>query len=289
MPRVSICIPFHNAERTLLGAVRSVFAQTFLDWELILFNDGSTDGSPDIARAIHDSRVRLVMSTRRMGLVRALNRLALLARGEYLARMDADDAMHPDRLTRQVAYLDANPRVDVVGSAAYVVDGAGRVGGVRRHSAPLLEWRNVLRHGPLMHPTVTGRTEWFRQHPYNESFPRAEDRELWCRTWTESVFGHIAEPLLFYTDAPGATRKYAESCRSEVRIWRKYGPGAVGRGGTAALIARSCAKPLAYSAIAAAGFEELLLKRRNAPLTSAQEREAQRALRVIAATVVPRT
>src|SRR5688572_8039312 len=110
-PCVTVGIPFLNGKRTLVDAVRSVFAQTFTDWELILMDDGSTDGSADLVRGIDDPRVRLVSDGVNRGLCDRLNQIASLAQGRYLARMDADDLMHAQRLERQVAYLNRHADV----------------------------------------------------------------------------------------------------------------------------------------------------------------------------------
>ena len=115
--RVTIGIPFYNAKHTLADAIRSVFAQTFQDWELILADDGSTDGSAEIARMVDDPRVTVISDGMNRGLPYRLNKITELARADYIARMDADDLMHPERLTLQVQYLDANPAVDVVSTA----------------------------------------------------------------------------------------------------------------------------------------------------------------------------
>src|SRR5690242_8874277 len=133
--RIAIGLPFLNAASTLMSAVRSIFAQSFEDWELILMDDGSSDGSLELARQIRDSRVRVVSGGGTIGLSRRLNEIAQLATCDRLARMDADDIMHPERLERQSAHLDANPEVDVLGSAAYVLDEDGCVAGIRGHPA----------------------------------------------------------------------------------------------------------------------------------------------------------
>ena len=102
---VTIGIPFLNARRTLADAVRSVFAQTHGDWELLLVDDGSTDGSSDVVRQLLDPRVRLLADGVTLGLCARLNQIAAAARGAYLARMDADDLMHPERIARQLEHL----------------------------------------------------------------------------------------------------------------------------------------------------------------------------------------
>lgn len=285
---ISVGIPFFNAGDTLFEAIRSVFAQTVEDWELILFDDGSTDGSAAIARGIADSRVRVCGWEQNQGLPSCLNEIAALARGEYLARMDADDVMHPLRLERQVRFLEANPGVDLVGSAAYIIDGAGKPVGMRGEVAPPASVGKLLRKNLILHPAILGRTRWFRENPYDPDYLRSEDHELWCRTSGRTAFGHIAEPLLLVRNAAqGAVRKYAESCRSDRRIFWKYGPEAVGWVPTAALIAGAWLKPAVYGLAARLGWEAWVLRRRNDPISERQVEEAEEVLRSLAETRVP--
>ncbi|HZZ80116.1 MAG TPA: glycosyltransferase family A protein, partial [Gemmataceae bacterium] len=142
--QVSIGIPFLNAKRLLADAVRSVFAQTCTDWELILIDDGSTDGSLDIVRDIHDPRVRLVSDGTNRGLCARLNQMVSLANGVYFARMDADDLMHPERIERQVAHLQANPQIDVLDTATYTVNDDLTPLGVRGDAPLDVRFESVL-------------------------------------------------------------------------------------------------------------------------------------------------
>ncbi|HWN13623.1 MAG TPA: glycosyltransferase family A protein, partial [Candidatus Dormibacteraeota bacterium] len=119
---VTIGIPFRNARRSLATAVRSVFAQTHHDWELLLIDDGSTDGSIEVVRRLDDPRVRLLGDASHRGLCTRLNQIAAMARGTYLARMDADDVMHPERVERQLALLQTDPSVDLVDTATFTMD-----------------------------------------------------------------------------------------------------------------------------------------------------------------------
>ena len=282
-PRITIGLPFHNAESTLLDSIRSIFAQTFQSWELILYDDGSTDGSLAIAQSISDDRVRVLSEARNRGLVAALNRIPHLARGEYLARMDADDLMHPDRLARQVEFLDRHPQACIVGTGAYVIDGAGRPIGIRGQMPPDMSDYGLLRVNPVLHPTVTGRTAWFQANPYDPAFPRSEDHELWCRIAGRTRLEHLNHPLMFIRNANlRQTGKYAASCRSDVLIYRKYGPARIGHWRTARLVAQARVKPLVYSLAVRAGVEAKVLAMRNQPLTVEQAAEAIATLEYIA-------
>ncbi len=197
-PLLTVGLPFRNAETTLDAAIRSVVAQTQVDWELILLDDGSTDGSRAVAETwLNDPRIRLVADDAHRGLATRLNQITQAANGQYLARMDADDEMCPDRLMKQVQFLAENPTVDVMGSWAYLADETGRITGVRKVAAHAKPIRLAL-FGYFIHPTVMGRTGWFRTNPYDEHAGWVADYELWLRTYTTSRFAVLPEPLLVY-------------------------------------------------------------------------------------------
>ena len=115
-PRVSILLPFFNAEQTLGPAIRSIIQQSYPHWELILIDDGSTDHSLEKAKRFDDSRIKIVADGRNLKLPRRLNQGVKISRGRYIARMDADDVTYPDRIETQLQFLERNPQIDVVAS-----------------------------------------------------------------------------------------------------------------------------------------------------------------------------
>src|SRR5690606_35730807 len=127
-----IGLPFADNLPTLELALKSVFAQTEPAWELLLVDDGSTDGSAALAIALADPRVRLLGDGRRRGLAARLNEINQTARAPLVARMDADDQMHPERLARQLAAMEADPGLDLLGSDMIVLDACGLSAGRRR-------------------------------------------------------------------------------------------------------------------------------------------------------------
>jgi glycosyltransferase involved in cell wall biosynthesis len=285
---VTIGIPFLNARPTLPDAVRSVLAQTFADWELLLVDDGSSDGSLDWARTIRDERITVVSDGVNRGLVARLNLIAGLARGKYLARMDADDLMHPRRLEEQVRFLEANPRVEVIDTAACTIDEHNAPIGIRGDGPLDCDVRAVLRSGLLIHPAVMGRTSWFRGNPYHARFVWAEDHELWVRTCRRSAFDRLQEPLLFYRESlAGNLGNYLRGARTVRAILRLYGPGTIGYGPTAGLIACSCLKSLTYWTLTKLGRQGRLIRARTRPLSAAESTAAGEALRVILQTRMP--
>lgn len=286
---VSIGIPFRNARRFLAMAVRSVFAQTYDDWELLLIDDGSTDSSTEVVRHLDDPRVRLVADGSHRGLCARLNQIATMARGTYLARMDADDVMHPERIERQLALLRTDPTVDLVDTATFTVDDDLTPLGIRGDRLLDARPEAVLRDGLLIHPTVTGRAEWFRRHPYDPVFVRAEDRELWIRTCGTTRFARLCQPLFFYREGPaGNLGNYLHTERTVREILRRYGPPLVGARRTRLLVMRSRLKAMAYRLGTGLGLQGRLIGRRNRRLGTAELREGRRVLAAILATRVSR-
>jgi hypothetical protein len=197
-PRVTVGISFFNSEATIAYAIESVLGQEFQDFELLLVNDGSTDGSAEAVRPYVDGqRVRLLNDGRNLGLAPRLNEISELACGRYLARMDADDIMHAARLRRQVEYLDAHPDVDLVGTGAYFIDTDYSI--IEQRSTRHVHLCRKFSYLQLFHPTVTGRLEWFRANLYSDQFLRCEDTELWLRAGGGPNIHCIDEALLYYS------------------------------------------------------------------------------------------
>ena len=124
---MTIGLPFRNPGEHFIACIKSMLAQTLDNWKLIAVDDGSTDSSLELIRSVKDSRIRVISDGLALGLVDRLNQITAMADTEFLARMDADDIMHPERLATQCAYLESHPHIDVAGSATYVI---GNVDGV---------------------------------------------------------------------------------------------------------------------------------------------------------------
>lgn len=211
-PVVSVILPAFNAGPFVEAAVRSILVQTFRDFELILVDDGSTDGTGDILRRLagEDSRIRLVQRENR-GLVASLNEGLALARGKYIARMDADDISAPTRFERQVAYLEANHDVVLVGVRVWSMPSErwrGRVISGRRE----VSW-GLYFYCDVAHPGVMFRADIARIHGlrYDPEYDWAEDYRLWFEVAGYGFLDNLPQPLLFYRRHPGAvSRVHAE-------------------------------------------------------------------------------
>ena len=198
MIQVSIGIPFYNAQDFLEQAILSVLHQDYKSFELLLIDDGSTDKSLDIAYRFQDERIKVIHDGQNKGLSARLNELVALSKGEYFARMDADDIMFPQRISQQLAYLQQHNEVDVVGSSAVTIDIKNKITGIICYPEHPNNISNVIKHQCFIHPSIMAKRSWFIQNPYDEGAIRMEDYNLWMRTFSKYRFYNIAEPLLFY-------------------------------------------------------------------------------------------
>ena len=130
---VTIGMPFYNSGNYLRYSIISVINQTYQNWELLVINDGSTDNYREVIDSFHDEKIKIIDDGKNLGLPARLNQLTHLAKGYYYARMDADDIMRLDRITKQVDYMLKNPEIDVVGTMAYGIDGDNNMVGLSRH------------------------------------------------------------------------------------------------------------------------------------------------------------
>ncbi len=281
MPTVSIALSMHNAARTIEQALRSLLSQSYADWELILMDDGSRDDGLARAQRYADGRFRIVLDGQRRGLAARLNQAIELARGRYLARMDADDIAYPERLERQLAFLEAHPEVDLLGAGMMVFAGDGRPAGVydvrTTHEAICAR---PLSGFYLAHPTWMGRIEWFRKWRYDPICRKAQDQDLLLRAWRSSRYAALPEPLVGYRQDALSMRKswlgrYYFS-RAILRVTVSEGRLPAG----AAAIVLQLAKLMVDTLAIGTGVAGNLLRHRALPFPSA---EADRWRRVWAA------
>ena len=286
-PKVTIGLTFYNGALTLKDALSSIFAQTFQDWELVIVDDNSTDGSLEIVQSVKDPRVYVYRSEWRGGFVKCLNRTIGMAKGKYYARMDADDMMHPERLSKQIDYLEENKDVDLVDTGMYSMDQHANLKGVRNLNSIDYSPVNLLSRGLLCHATVLGHVEWFRRNTYDQKYLRAEDRELWCRTFEKSCFGRIKEPLYFVREGRVNVDNCLMSGKTERLIIKTYGPHLLGKRGPLKLITTSYMKSLAYEVFGVFGIHEILVNMRNKKLRNQDKLYASNIIEKILSTQVP--
>lgn len=200
-PLVSVILPVYNGAKYLEKALNSILDQTMPDFELIIVNDASTDESHTILEkfAQQDTRICLYINEINLGLPRTLNRCLELACGEYIARMDQDDISLPERLEKQVKFMQTHLDIDICGSWAKII--GNHEGEVWSYPCEHDEiYAKMLFNNYLIHPSVMMRTLAFRQHElfYDSSATRLEDYDLWSRALPLVRFANIPEPLLYY-------------------------------------------------------------------------------------------
>jgi glycosyltransferase involved in cell wall biosynthesis len=205
--KVSVVMPVYNAESTVFHALESLRAQSFRSMEIIVVNDGSTDGTLEILRS--QPGLKLLDHSHR-GIAPALNDGLAAARGDYIARMDADDLCHPERIEKQASFLDAFPNIGIVGCRVGFGGDRERQAGYAAH----VDWINSLIEpeeialnrfveSPFAHPSVLFRRELFEQFGAYRDGPFPEDYELWLRWMANGVkAGKVDEELVVWNDPP---------------------------------------------------------------------------------------
>ncbi len=206
-PRVTVLMSVYNSGRFLAGAVESILGQTLTDFEFVIVDDGSTDGSHEILEryAAANSRIVLLANEANIGLTRSLNRGLEVARGRYLARQDADDISLPQRLAMQVEYLDRNLSTGLVCAGIEVMDQQGRT--LARKIPPESDSRIkaelLIKNHVVWHTTVMVRLEEIRKAGgYDQSVRYAQDYDLWWRMGRFAVFGGLGEVLVRWRSNP---------------------------------------------------------------------------------------
>jgi glycosyltransferase involved in cell wall biosynthesis len=198
-PLVSVIMAMRNSATTVASAVRSIQLQTLQDWELIIFDDGSSDESASVVKAFNDSRIRIISEGFGAGLATRLNQAVALSRGDFIARMDADDVCFPDRLARQIDRLQREPELDLIGCGAVVFTSDARLVGEMRVGLTHEDiTAQPFRGFPLPHPSWCGRAEWFRRNPYDARMMKTQDQDLLLRTFKYSRFAALDDVLIGY-------------------------------------------------------------------------------------------
>jgi glycosyltransferase involved in cell wall biosynthesis len=269
-PLVSIAMPFFNAEHTIGASVRSILLQSHQNWELLLCDDGSTDASRELARAFDDPRIVVWGDRQRLQLGARLNECIEHARGDYVARMDADDIAYPLRLEKQLCFLENHPDVDLTGGWAVLFADAGAPVGKRADPAThrqIARW--PLYSFKLIHPTFMGKTSWFRRYRYRADAIRCEDHDLLFRARADSRFANLPEIVLGYRQSAIDLRK----CLRSRWMWSRCAARYLNRADRlrvgAVEVLKSCRDVLAVAARADTAW----LRARYAALTEEELRE----------------
>ena len=211
MPKVSIIMGAFNCANSIPVAIQSLQAQTFKDWELIICDDCSTDTTYDVILklAVEDSRIIVIRNEQNSRLAFSLNHCLQYAKGEYVARMDADDICFPDMLSVQVNFLDSNHKYNVVGGGVLLYDETGDHETLLNPEIPCVNY--MYKHIPFFHPTIMMRKDTYEDlggYVVASRTNRGQDMDLWFRFFARGFKGYnLQRPILRYHDSLADTKK----------------------------------------------------------------------------------
>ncbi|MDR0232182.1 MAG: glycosyltransferase [Dysgonamonadaceae bacterium] len=199
-PVITVLAPAYNAEEYISEAIKSVLNQTFTDFELLIINDGSTDKTEEIILSFEDKRIRYIKNETNLKLIATLNKGIDLARGKYIARMDADDICLPNRFEKQIDFLEKHSDYALCGSWAYLIDSKGKkTGRIKYIDKSKLLKISLLFSCPIVHPSTMLRTDILQQFKYNPKALHTEDFELWLRIMNAGLrIANIPDFLIKY-------------------------------------------------------------------------------------------
>jgi glycosyltransferase involved in cell wall biosynthesis len=211
-------MPVFNGARWLPAAIKSIQEQTLADFEFVIVDDGSTDETGDILlrNADEDRRIR-VQSQEHIGITAALNRGCNVAQCRFIARMDADDIAHPERLRKQVAYLEGHPEIGAIGTWARVIDeGERETGELTPATEPAALRAYLLKQNPFVHSSMMISADLLRRvGAYRRALEGAEDYDLWLRISERAKLANLPEFLMSY-------RRYATSADRAAGLRRLF-------------------------------------------------------------------
>lgn len=227
MPKVSIIMGVYNGANRVESAITSILNQTFVDFELIICDDGSDDNSSEIIKKFcdKDSRIKFLRNTKNIGLAETLNNCLDISEGEYIARMDDDDISHPNRIEKQVVFLDSQPKYALVGTSRNMYDNNGIWGrsSVEGERSKL----DIFLGKSFVHPSVMMRKQAVLAvggYTTGSETERTEDFDLWCKLYAHGFKGfNLGEILLDYYEAKDSYNKRKYKYRiCEYRLKKKW-------------------------------------------------------------------
>ena len=227
---ISVVMSVYNGEAFIRPTIESILSQTHQDYEFIIVNDGSIDSTLEIIKeyALLDSRIKIITRENK-GLIYSLNEAIEYSKGEYIARMDADDICEINRLELQRIFLDENEFIDVVGADVFIFSEKSRSTLKMPRKNSQLE-STMLFSAPFIHPTVMIRRRCIKSFGfdvYKEAFKGAEDYELWIRLFNGSNFANIPAYLLSYRQHSNSVTQLEnkaldDRCRVHSLIYKSY-------------------------------------------------------------------
>lgn len=231
-PLVSVILPFHNCEKYLERSIKSILNQSYTNFELLLFDDASSDSSWEILKLFDDKRIKAFRSKENLGISAALNFLLAKAEGKYIARMDADDIAMPNRFDIQVNEMENDPRLIVLGSFAINIDENEDKKEV--WSFPTRDEQikcKLIFNTSFIHPSVFIKAEILQKHniQYSIDLKHVEDRALWLKLIPYGKFKNISIPLIYYRRHEYQVSTANQAMQNElnakltINYWREIG------------------------------------------------------------------
>lgn len=200
---VTIILPVYNADKFVNSAIKSILKQTHSNFELIIFDDGSSDQSREIINSFKDPRIKKIFYNTNQGLIHILNEGLNISKGKYITRMDSDDIALPNRIEKQVDFLENNLDIGVCGSFARVISQEGELLNIWKMPSNHNDIKaNLLEGAVLCHPTIMFRKKSIKGIYYSKDWRHAEDYELWTRLINKTKFHVLPEILLYYRNHP---------------------------------------------------------------------------------------
>ncbi len=195
---ISVLMPVYNAEKFLKDSILSILNQTYQNFEFLIIDDGSTDNSLEVIKKFKDKRIVLLENKKNKGIVYSLNKGLKIAKGKYLARMDADDIAYPERLQNQYDFMENNPQIDVLGSDYKCFGNSNSVVKMPQKHEEIVA--SMFFHNSIAHPTVFLRLKKIKEFNifYENTYLYVEDYELWTRERKRLQFTNIDKILLKY-------------------------------------------------------------------------------------------
>lgn len=202
-PLVSIILPAYNCEKFIRKTIHSLINQTYSNFELLVINDGSTDATTSIIQSFKDTRIQLIQNEKNKGLIYTLNKGIELSKGKYIARIDADDICLPERLQKQVNWLEENTQIAIVATQILLIDEQDEATGnwlldMQNTTANQIKkamlWQNCI-----AHPTVLFRSEIIKKYQYSNNQKHSEDYDLWLQILADGfIIEKVPEQLVKY-------------------------------------------------------------------------------------------
>lgn len=207
-PKVSVIMSTHNGERFIKEAINSVLGQTFSDFEFLIIDDCSTDLTSVILAdySQKDQRIKIISNSENLGLTKSLNKAIQQAQGEYIARMDDDDISLPERLQKQLSFMEKNPKIALVGCLGLIIDERGETIGEKNLALGFPEIKKrLLFNNQFIHSSLFIRKSVLdKEGFYNNNFKKAQDYELVLRLAGKYPVINLAEKLLKWRFLPAS-------------------------------------------------------------------------------------